>query len=307
MKTLDLSVYSESRTAFMGLAALMIVFAHASSVGFENCSLLTKLLWFGNYGVEFFLFASGIGIYYSISSDPFSLSLWYKKRYTRLFVPFLLITISFYVIQVYIEGAFCLKDFLLHITTLDFYLYHRGAWFIAMLLPLYLIAPILVLLLTQVRYSWLHMVTLSIASIILSMIFFSSPIMNNVQFFLSRIPVFFLGIVMAPYVKDGKKINFIWLVIASIISIMFWLLLHVQCMGSIALIALWGMIYKPLLNSNFIIKCLTFMGKISLESYLTNIYMGNIIMCKIIDNQCVNCRWGVFASYSFGNRISFWV
>lgn len=51
----------------MGLAAIMIIVCHIRGIDNSSIPLLEKILWFGNYGVELFLFVSGIGMYYSLT------------------------------------------------------------------------------------------------------------------------------------------------------------------------------------------------------------------------------------------------
>ena len=49
----------------MGIAALMIYFAHAYAIVPVD-GVIAKLLSLGNLGVDIFLFASGFGMYYSL-------------------------------------------------------------------------------------------------------------------------------------------------------------------------------------------------------------------------------------------------
>ena len=135
----DLSLISKHRTPLMGIAALMIIVCHMLGYDVVRPAIVDKILWRGNYGMDIFLFLSGIGCWYSLSKSC-SLNIWYRKRFVRIFVPYLLIQIPFWAWRMAI-GTFHLPHELLVFSTLDFWLHHKGAWYVALLLPLYLITP----------------------------------------------------------------------------------------------------------------------------------------------------------------------
>lgn len=62
---IDTSRFSKQRQLVMGIAALMIYFAHAYAIVPVD-GVIAKLLSLGNLGVDIFLFASGFGMYYSL-------------------------------------------------------------------------------------------------------------------------------------------------------------------------------------------------------------------------------------------------
>lgn len=62
---IDTSRFSKQRQLVMGIAALMIYFAHAYAIVPVD-GVIAKLFSFGNLGVDIFLFASGFGMYYSL-------------------------------------------------------------------------------------------------------------------------------------------------------------------------------------------------------------------------------------------------
>lgn len=84
----------------MGFSAIMIILCHIRGIDYSNFPFLEKLVWFGNYGVELFLFVSGIGMYFSLTKTNTNLGQWYKRRYIRITVPFILIAISIYPLRV---------------------------------------------------------------------------------------------------------------------------------------------------------------------------------------------------------------
>lgn len=70
MNNFNLQEISNHRTALMGIATLMIIVCHAPASGVKMPIYLTKIFGLGNYGVDIFLFLSGIGCYYSLSKAP---------------------------------------------------------------------------------------------------------------------------------------------------------------------------------------------------------------------------------------------
>ena len=135
----DLRFLSIYRTQLMGLAALMIVVCHAPSYGVEMPEAVDGLLRRGGLGVDIFLLLSGLGCWYSLSKGQ-ALRSWYSKRFMRIFVPYLFMQIPFWFWRM-IDGTFSLSHELLVFSTAGFWLYHAGAWFIALLVPLYLLTP----------------------------------------------------------------------------------------------------------------------------------------------------------------------
>ena len=133
---------SSRRTPLMGLAALLIYFAHAYSF-VELPSPLSTLFSFGNIGVDIFLLVGGFGIYYSLVNTA-SKSSFYWKRLIKVGLPFLLISIPYFFIFDFFVQPTERGDvirFLLDISSLSFWQYHTGAWYVSMLVPLYLFAP----------------------------------------------------------------------------------------------------------------------------------------------------------------------
>ena len=103
---------SSRRTPLMGLAALLIYFAHAYSF-VELPSPLSTLFSFGNIGVDIFLLVGGFGIYYSLVNTA-SKSSFYWKRLIKVGLPFLLISIPYF----FIFDFFVHKCIFLFITNL---------------------------------------------------------------------------------------------------------------------------------------------------------------------------------------------
>ena len=66
----DFGDISRYRTQLMGLATLMIIACHAPASGVLMPPVFAKVLSYGNFGVDIFLFLSGLGLFYSLSKRP---------------------------------------------------------------------------------------------------------------------------------------------------------------------------------------------------------------------------------------------
>lgn len=92
MEKFNLKLISTYRSALMGIATICILMCHATSNG-VNVPILSSVLSLGQIGVLMFFFLSGIGIYYSLNSTNGwrDYLQWYKKRFVRLLIPYILI------------------------------------------------------------------------------------------------------------------------------------------------------------------------------------------------------------------------
>ncbi|WP_416988270.1 acyltransferase family protein, partial [Alistipes putredinis] len=167
--------------------------------------------------------------------------------------------------------------FLYRLSTLNYWLEHKGFWYIAMLIPLYFLTPFYARIIDKTKYQTLLTVTLCIILLLISTIKIEnnnlfSHVWNNTAFVLQRIPSYLIGYYMAPSILKGKKVNLLKL--TGIIAGCF---LVIKIIFPANTFWEWLEIYPIMLVSYFFIKksvwikrICTFMGQISLESYLTN-------------------------------------
>ena len=106
--TINLGILSKYRVELMGLAAISIIICHA--VG-NNVMMPNSLRWvcgFGQNGVDVFLFLSGFGMWYSLENmsknNELNVLMWYRKRFIRLLVPYLIISVPYYLLFCLIKG-----------------------------------------------------------------------------------------------------------------------------------------------------------------------------------------------------------
>lgn len=129
------------RISIMGIAATGVLLVHSNGI-VDWHPILKILFGFGGTGVYVFVFLSAIGLYNSLKvrGGEYSKLEFYKRRFARLIIPYCLIAATWYgILDLLIKGN--LTYFLYDISTLSFWLEHKGAWYVAMLIPIYFLFP----------------------------------------------------------------------------------------------------------------------------------------------------------------------
>lgn len=265
----------ERRTFVMGVAALMIYFAHFYA--YADLGLLNKLFAYGNWGVDVFLLLSGFGMCYSMSKSSSS-SGFYWKRFVRIGVPYLIIAIPFcFISDILVAPTADWGMFVLDVSTLSYWLLHRGAWYVAMLVPLYLLVPFFGRLANRLDAAFFCVISAvfcALLSLGFKWSFSDSDIVANVVFVIQRLPSFFVGWLLADRLMRGKDrtVGLQVAILASGIALFAWFLTgNAGCMGFLPamIIAFWVLGFRRLPLEDFFEK----LGEASLESYLLNIYV----------------------------------
>ena len=304
--TYNLSDLSTYRTQMMGIATLMIIICHSCASKVIMPSFLAYLFRFGNIGVDIFLFLSGIGLYYSLSKNNLNSKedymSFYKRRIYRIYIPYLMVFIPSCLVFMLL-GEYSVCDSIFCLSTLEYWLFHRGAWFVSLIVLLYLVAPFLYRALIG-KHKWIIALGIIIALMILSNIPVedqsSTSVPYNIQSAFSRTPSFIIGLTIGPSCKEGEQLTvtkmaiFIFVSIISSIILGFW-----KCLCLIVPILLY--ILTPLIRwskGSWIDKSLHFLGKISLESYLTNITLNGILIVLIPAYITSPVFYGRYIEYS---------
>lgn len=282
----DLGLLSKYKVEMMGLSIILIVLGHATASGVVFPFHLEKLI-IASMGTICFFLLSGMGMYYSLSKfnslSTKELLHWYKRRYARLLVPYLILTVPVYAVTVIHDGGSFI-DYILMVTTISFwYPPHEGMWFIAMIVPLYLLAPVAFLAVRKLKSQW--MVAVFYIAVITAMILFGRYSSLNDGYFYRAI-FFFIGMWITPSIREGKRVNWGFIVFVSL------LLYVVTCFVPIfnnfprylflfppfIFIACAGYGWLSRYSKNIISKTSAFMGRISLEMYLTHVYFAGLLL-----------------------------
>lgn len=276
----ELSDISKYRTQLMGCATIMILLCHANGYGVVLPPFLRNLLIYGNLGVDIFLFLSGFGCFYSLSKAN-NIMMFYRRRMFRVLLPYIIISVFFLIIDGILHDDFCFGQWLYEFSTIGFWHQHKGAWFVALIIPIYLISPFLykslqctsrklivcMLLITSIMVLTSHEVYPSEAS--------QYELIDNLQWAFGRSISFIIGMYFAFLAMKGMSINIF--VVISVNIVIFVVLRFVAPLWFrnwcyvipiiVSLCYLFSITKKCVWLSN---AC-CWMGVISFESYLTNV------------------------------------
>lgn len=199
--SINMGWLSEYRTEIMGVSAIGIILCHANLAHVAVPSIVKTVLGMGNFCVDVFLFLSGLGICFSLNKDQnYKLGQWYKKRFIRILIPYLVIYTPYYIWRC-AANHYPIWKFFYYISTLGYWVEHDGAWFVALLIPLYLLSPFLYRLINKtngkVRYVIDGVAIVAIYVISAQTFKTGSQIADqtiyNVQFALCRVPCYIIG------------------------------------------------------------------------------------------------------------------
>lgn len=264
---------SKYRSSLMGISIIMILLCHARMDGAQLPNIILSILSLGNWGVDIFLLLSGIGMYYSISKcyADINWGVWIYKRLKRILVPYLILETPFWLWYA-INNDIGIKGFLYYITFASYWIEHIGLWFLALLIPLYILTPVLYKLFDN-RFRYLYLFFTIVIVLVGSVIPFesSSETMNTVQGCLSRVPCYLIGLCIGCDVKNKKCSS--WFIIWPFL--VYALMKILNCYGIfISKSWLWGIVITIILTfllrmlPNIVLNALSFIGKYTLELYI---------------------------------------
>lgn len=196
---------SQNRTFLMGIAILWIVIFH-TMINLHNI-VLNFIRDIGDCGVEIFLFCSGYGIYHSLSKN--NIPTFYLKRLKRIFIPYIPL-LFVWCCAMAIFSQISIFEILGNIYSIGIWigLQHQYAWYIQLIVLLYLIAPIIFYLFQNIKNSQKLIILLILFFGGLSFIFFETPVYNRAIKSLA----FFIGMYFAhSNFKDEKKESLFWI------------------------------------------------------------------------------------------------
>lgn len=141
-----LILVSKYRNAVMGLAIVGVMLGHwfsISQTAVDNIFLKLISVIPTLVSTQGFLFISGYGIYYSFSKNSDTL-MFYKRRFHRMILPFMLMAMPYFLFRLCFEGI-SVWQFLGYLTTLAYWTEgnYSGMWYVAVSTVLYLLCPVL--------------------------------------------------------------------------------------------------------------------------------------------------------------------
>lgn len=215
----------------------------------------------GYVGVDIFLFLSGFGLTYSYKKN--NLLSFYKHRLIRLYPLYLICVCVIY----FINDKWNLIDLFYNLLTIGFYIdngINRFDWYVESLFTLYIIFPLFFI------YSKLKLFGVLLLLSVISIILYVIEMPWWYDCFISRIPIFLLGIVCARFKLTLNKI-----IILTIIGI----ILFLPCFNFISKFLAASFLVLPIfliissiqgINKKYL-DFISYFGKHSLEIYLANV------------------------------------
>ena len=275
----NLSDISKYRSALMGVSILLIMFFH--------CGLIPN----GHIGVEFFLFISAIGLYFSLSKNP-DTPQFYKRRLVRILPTYFVLTIPYVLVYKHFhpeEPLVELVKILFQIRTLtesmDF-----SQWFISLILICYLFTPL---------FFKNHRILLSYPFLIVfTVLCFSCSHLFTPSYIIDRLPVFFWSLKVADGIYAKKQIHYLPVFALLLTAILFWIFIMPAAgtyypqfgakvfaflLATLPLIILITAVVSRLPQR--VIHVLDFFGSISLELYLSHECIKYVLAKYIVDGE----------------------
>jgi len=144
LQSVDLNLINKYRKELFGIASCMIVFHHLTIKGsgspIVDIYMFLRLL--GAMGVDVFLFMSGIGLVYSYEKT-YSIKEFYIRRCKRILPAYLCIVLPFYFWKDCIVSENGVLMLVKHLFLLQFWEKGAGDWYIAAILILYALFPLI--------------------------------------------------------------------------------------------------------------------------------------------------------------------
>lgn len=272
MKTIsfNLGLISKYRTALMGMATIGILMCHAPSNGVNLPFHLNSILALGQMGVMIFFLVSGIGLYYSTRQVKYSaggIAAWYRKRFVRLFVPYLIIYAPALYISMSDSLSFNWGGYLWNLATISYWIDKTGCWFVDILVPIYLLTPLWSRLLEKTSYPIVP--TAIVFAVMMSVDNAYASAFHQAAFF-------FVGFWLGRYVRQGGALSIKQLMSTGGFFVLLLVGYYVLGIGELLSIivipcVLAGCFALERCSSSSLVRFLDFLGGISLESYLLNV------------------------------------
>lgn len=279
MNRFNLLLLSKYRTQLMGVAALMIILCHAPQYGVEVAGIPRKLLVFLNIGVDIFLFLSGMGCCFSLMK-PQGYFPWLKKRFIRIVIPYTIIMLTLRIASLCVEDV-SWSEWLLYFSTLRFWTHHDGMWYVALLVLLYPLTPLLFWGLEHSKSRVLVTITLIVSVLFLTHIpvndigDVTNSVITNLQGAFKRAVSFITGMYLAKYIKEGITVNTIYIIGASALGCILFHFLMKDVFYSwlyvLPILIVVCVFFERITEQSIINVFFIWLGTASLESYLSNI------------------------------------
>lgn len=306
---------SKYRDELYGISIIWIILFHGLEI---KRTALPKFLRFidpildhGNCGVEIFLFLSGICLFFSLEGN-YDILAFLKKRIKRIILPFLLIDgVYWFYSCIYLKGDF--SQFIQNITFYSFWIGKvKTVWFIALILLLYLIYPIIYRVVVKNKHAS-YIIALVVAFFYLlcfALKCFFPSWFSGVEVALTRIPVFLIGCFVGKLVFAKLSVNITTRILTFIFLIYgvgYFYQQPYSLVKSFRIpylfigpsIAIWLCIVLDAIDSNRLNRFFCAWGEISLELYLMHIVFRRLYVGSSFYTNRVYMNYLVYFIFCF--------
>ena len=300
----DLGWISKYRDELFGISIIAIILFHYSvdfnsainkgTIGMEPFLLKSSIIldyfkWISSIGVEIFIFLSGMGLYFSFSNNC-KINAFYKKRYLRLLIPYIIVAAIFWAFKDFKFQGEGIKEYFQDIAFYTFFTDGvHTIWFIALMAGLYLIFPAIFKLLdSKNRVFWLVILLVITYGIPVLLFYYNYEIYDRIAIAITRVHLFIVGCYVGKYIKQGYKVSYTKAVAVIIIGLFAKYcrlcldfepyfnryLDGLYALGLIVMVTCIVMIFGKCSKINSLWR---FFGKYSLELYMLHVTMRNLM------------------------------
>lgn len=307
-----------------GFSILAIVLFHYLRIA-NLSDPFNKAIFYGGAGVHLFFFLSGFGL--NLSRTPISVIEFFKKRFFRIYIPYVIAIICIATFDLFMNGTFDIYAFFGHLMLYKMFdasivsSYGGHMWFMSTIFQLYIAYPLIIYLFKRFDHKWLFFSLALTFSFAWNAFLIVTDLSDNRiwgSFFIQYLWEFVLGIVAAEYIKSGKfqmdriKISHLLPIFFISIALMVILVFKVEHGKTIndyfsfmSFAALTLIAFKCYFFRFFLI----FVGKISLEVYLLHMLVVSIVFAlfssevMIYPAIVVACVVTVVSGYAYNRAI----
>ena len=290
---------STYKKELMGVATISVLIGHAGTAIIANTGavlLIPKMATLICTLMYMFFFLSGFGCYYSLNKSNNSRE-FYANRIKKVLLPYLKISLIAYAIKYFIL-EFSVRKFIEAMFFISFWVKNEGAWYIAVVLILYVIYPLLYNIQKSPKGK-LNIITLLLIILCITLILghIKEPWKYNVNYSyighfggpLMGTFCFIVGSLIAEKSLNINEYSYLLVMIMVLIWPLSKLNPTIRYNPSISLVAsvflgMAGVFIFPLgfqrMPQSIKDKSLSFlrrMGGCTLELYLTNIYVNDLL------------------------------
>ena len=292
------------RNIWMAIAIVWVMLFHSSLLIHNSALSFIKQIGYG--GVDIFMFASGLGCFYSLSKDS-NPNQFLKRRFNKI-MPTFWCFLVFYFIYKKLNGGIGISAIIGNILCLQSFTFNGNSfnWYIDCLWLFYFLAPYIYFRTQKMGNHF------SAIWFVLILLLFSIPFFNCHNFIVmaTRLPLFFMGMYMGKLSqkKDYKlSIPFvIILIIGMIFGIvmlkyslvhyakylwnygLYWYPFIFITPGLCLCISQLCLLIEKIFIGRGIIKIISVVGSHTLEIYLVHVLLFEIINNKITNGEIVN-------------------